>query len=1114
MFSVSLWLFSFFSLYFSGNLISIKLMMLKRGIILFVIAILINTELLSQQYFFRRYSIEEGLSQSSVYCIIQDSRGYIWMGTDGGGLSRFDGVKFDTFTKADGLSDIVVRSLFEDSKGNIWIGTGNGITLYDGFKFTAIGKDEGLPGSAVLKITEGSDGMIWAGTNDGGLAGISVGDSLVITSFTNEDGLISSNFVFDIYEDPAKKLWLGMIGGVNIIEFGDGPEKKIKKIVNPEIKSESIVSVISIEPGINDAVWLGTYGDGLFKATPSGGTDGYVIEPSVINNELPGLFIWDMLMGRDGELWIATDKNGVIKFRDKRITGVLNRERGLPSNQIIDLMEDEEGNYWFASFGQGAIMFGDERLLSYGQEEGLAGNQVLGIQLGSEDIFYIATEEGVQSFKNENGSIRQVNHFTSGNGLNDVGANTIISRGKQIWIGTNNGINILEGSVLSRFSKNTELPDRKINCLLSDSKNNLWIGTNGGYGRYSGDRLFFLSQEEGLIHSEVQTIIEDRKGRIWMGTIGGLVRLDGDIYTDFNAEDGLSFLRINCLAEDPAGNIWIGTFGGGIFKFDNTNSTAPISVIATREILSSNTINSLLFLNDTMLIAGTDKGFDQITIDNDQVITKAIHFGFDDGFTGENNINAVARDKDGFVWFGTKNGLVRFDPEQDEKYFEKPRVLVTDLKLFFEEVDWQQKGFKLHKFSSLPQHLVLSHNDNHITFEFTGFSYHSPEDLLFSYSLDPQSKEWSPYSNQREVQFPGLTPGSYTFKVRTKDKYGKVGDVTEYAFTIKPPFWMTTWFILSSLLLITIAIIIFVRIRERALIREKQKLERIIEERTREVVEQKDEIAKQRDVVTYQKKEITDSIYYAETIQLAVLPEEKILKKYFEDHFILFRPKDIVSGDFYWMSMKNDHLVFTAADCTGHGVPGAFMSMLGVSFLNKIVNETGIVQPAEILNALRENIVTALKQKGSFETSKDGMDIALCSIDLKNKKLWFAGANNPLLIVRKVNNEYEIIERKGDMMPVGFYSRMNNFKNHELDIVKGDTIYLFSDGFVDQFGGPGGRKFMKSRFRQMLIDHQELDMSTQKEVFIKTLEDWIHYPSENNTLIEQVDDIIVLGVRI
>lgn len=777
-------------------------------------------------------------------------------------------------------------------------------------------------------------------------------------------------------------------------------------------------------------------------------------------------------------------------------------------------MEDNEGNSWFASFDQGAIMFGDERFLSYGQSEGLAGNQVLSILFDTDDVFYVTTEEGLLRFRNENSRISRLSYFTSGSGLNDKGANAIIKKDKQIWIGTNNGINILDDSGISEFSMNSDLPDSKINCLLADSKGIIWIGTNVGYGRLSGNNLFFLSQEEGLIHSEVQTMIEDSEGRIWMGTMGGLVRLDGETYTDFDEEEGLSFTRIHCLAEDPSGNIWIGTFGGGIFKFDNNGGTEPISVIATKGILSSNTINSLLFLNDTMLIAGSDKGFDLLKLDKDQSITDVIHFGLNDGFTGENNINSIARDEDGLIWFGTKTGLIRFNPGLDDRNQEKPLTFITDLRLFFEEVDWKQKGFNLVKWSALPENLVLSHNDNHVTFEFTGFSFHNPEDLTFSYSLEPQSKEWSPYSNQREIQFPGLAPGNYSFKVKARNKYGIDGEVAEYPFTIKPPFWKTTGFIISSLILLIVAIIVFVRIRERSLIKEKQKLEKIVEERTKEVVEQKDEIARQRDVVTYQKKEITDSIYYAETIQLAVLPEEKILKKHFKDHFLLFRPKDIVSGDFYWMSLKNGHLIFTAADCTGHGVPGAFMSMLGVSFLNKIVNETGIVQPSEILNALRENIITALKQKGSYETSKDGMDIALCSVDLEKNKLWYAGANNPLFIVRKVASEYELIERKGDMMPVGFYSRMSSFTNHEIDIVKGDTIYLFSDGFVDQFGGDRGRKFMKKRFRQMLLDNQHLDMSSQKEAFNKILEDWMDYPSEHRTHIEQIDDIIVLGIQI
>jgi ligand-binding sensor domain-containing protein/serine phosphatase RsbU (regulator of sigma subunit) len=1093
--------------------------MLKRILIIVTLGMLSGTESFSQQYFFRKYSVEEGLPQSSVYCLLQDSRGFIWMGTDGAGVARFDGQKFETFNKSNGLSDNVVRSLFEDSKGNIWIGTDNGITYYDGYHFKIIGREQGLKGSSVMKITEGNNGIIWAATNDGGLAGLTIGDSITIASFTKDDGLVS-NFVFDIYEDTDKKLWLGMVGGINIIEFEDQSSKKIKNIEKPDIESESTVSVISIEPGPDRSIWLGTYGTGLFKAVYSQDEKKYTIESPAVNKNIPGLIVWDLYYRKDGELWIATDKNGVIKLKGDKVTGIFNKESGLLSNQILDIMEDKEGNTWFASFGQGAMMYDDEKFISYSEKDGIKGIQVLDVLFSAENNFYIATEEGLSQFKKEGTSIKRLNYYTAKNGLNDIGANAIEKFEKdQVWIGTNNGINILKGSKLSEFAGNDRLGSKNISSLLADSHKNLWIGTTGGYGKLSGDNLFFMNQEEGLIHDEVQTVIEDKKGRIWMGTMGGLVRLDGVKYTDFNTEDGLTTLKVYSLAEDPAGNIWIGTFGGGIFKFDISKDSIPISVIATKGILSSNTINSLQFISDTLLISGNDKGFDLLILGKDQVIKKVIHYNINDGFAGgENNPNSISADNDGFIWFGTKNGLVRYNPQIDFNYKYLPEAYITDIKLFFEKVDWESKGLKISKWSGLPENLVLSHNDNHLTFDFTGFCYHNPDDLEFTYYLENQSKGWSPYSRDREVVFSGLTPGNYSFMVKARNKFGQVGKTSEFKFVIKPPFWMTPWFYIPASILFVFIIITIIRLRERNLIKEKEKLEKIVVERTREVVEQKDEIERQRDVVTYQKKEITDSIHYAERIQQAVFPEDKILKNSFEDYFVLFRPKDIVSGDFYWMSYKNGHVVFTAADCTGHGVPGAFMSMLGVSFLNKIVNESGIVQPSEILKYLRENVITALKQEGSVETSKDGMDIALCSVDVANKKLWFSGANNPLFMFRKSDEGYEIIERKGDKMPIGIHSRMDSFTNYEIDIQKGDTIYLFSDGFLDQFGGPEGRKFMKPRFRQMLLDNQSLDMASQKEIFNITLEDWIKHPLENPTEHDvpfgQIDDIILIGVRI
>jgi hypothetical protein len=216
-------------------------------------------------------------------------------------------------------------------------------------------------------------------------------------------------------------------------------------------------------------------------------------------------------------------------------------------------------------------------------------------------------------------------------------------------------------------------------------------------------------------------------------------------------------------------------------------------------MLSSNSINSLLFISDTLLIAGTDKGFDLLELSKDQSVTNVIHFGLNDGFAGgENNANSIARDNDGFVWFGTKNGLVKFDPGIDVNYRFKPQASITGLKLFFEEVDWKQKGFELSKWSGLPENLVLSHRNNHITFEVTGFFFHNPEDLMFSYSLEPQSKDWAPYSALREIQFPGLTPGSYSFKLKARNKYGTAGEMAEFKFIIKPPVWQTKWFISYS----------------------------------------------------------------------------------------------------------------------------------------------------------------------------------------------------------------------------------------------------------------------------------------------------------------------------
>lgn len=292
-----------------------------------------------------------------------------------------------------------------------------------------------------------------------------------------------------------------------------------------------------------------------------------------------------------------------------------------------------------------------------------------------------------------------------------------------------------------------------------------------------------------------------------------------------------------------------------------------------------------------------------------------------------------------------------------------------------------------------------------------------------------------------------------------------------------------------------------------------------VKERTIEIEQQRDVVISQKNEIEKINTEITDSIRYAKYIQSSILPKEEQLESFLGDHFILYNPKDIVSGDFYWTSNIDNKTIIAAADCTGHGVPGAFMSMLGTTLLNEIINKEHITDPGDILNRLRREVINSMKQKGERGEQKDGMDIALCTLDSENMKLQFAGANNPLYLIRKSNllsvgelrcesdGDDCLYEIKGDLMPIGIYDRMEDFTVHEIEIYKGDTIYLFSDGFPDQFGGPDRKKFGYKQFREMLLRYSSATMAEQKIILEKTLDEWMG----NNS---QIDDILIIGFRI
>ena len=282
----------------------------------------------------------------------------------------------------------------------------------------------------------------------------------------------------------------------------------------------------------------------------------------------------------------------------------------------------------------------------------------------------------------------------------------------------------------------------------------------------------------------------------------------------------------------------------------------------------------------------------------------------------------------------------------------------------------------------------------------------------------------------------------------------------------------------------------------------KKKANIALEEKNKIIQEQKEVAESQRDQIAYQKKHITDSIQYAKRIQTALLPSLELFSDEIE-HFVLFKPRDIVSGDFYWVTKQGNIQIIIAADCTGHGVPGAFMSMLGVSLLNEIVINKKITHPNDILNRLRDKIIESLKQTtGAAEGVKDGMDITICTIDYSTNIMEFAGAHNPLYFIR----DNELSEIKGDKMPVAIYDKLDPFQAHAMELKKGDTFYIFSDGFVDQFGGPQQKKFLSKNFKNILLELQPLPMIDQAKKLDVIFEEW-------KKDVDQIDDVTVIGIR-
>ncbi|MCF6185792.1 MAG: SpoIIE family protein phosphatase, partial [Bacteroidales bacterium] len=556
-------------------------------------------------------------------------------------------------------------------------------------------------------------------------------------------------------------------------------------------------------------------------------------------------------------------------------------------------------------------------------------------------------------------------------------------------------------------------------------------------------------------------------------------------------------------------NFWIAA-GSSVLFYDGTH----LDTIDSKNGLMAQQVYLLIIDNKNRLFVGTNKGLNRIDLTRFYV-EKNIYikqYGYMDGFMGkECNRNAVMKDSKGRLWFGTVKGLEVYEPQKDAVNFLKPSIFITGIGVNFKKPDWKLYASEMDSSTNLPINAVLPYTQNNLHFSFVSNSLKIPKKVAYKYQLNPIDNNWSPPFNKNELDFKSLPPNDYTLKIIAANDDGLWNDQPlVFSFTIKPPFYLTWWFITLAIVFVLVLIIVYIKAREKKLVKEKKILEGEVQKRTLEIV-------KQKEIVERKNKDITDSINYAQNIQIAILPNEGAIRHTLTDSFVFFRPKDVISGDFFWFTKHNGKIYITAAGCTGPGVPGALMSMLGMAFINELIHSGIAKTAAEFLNELRKNVIEALNQEDQTER-KDGMDIAFCILDSENNSLNYAGANNPLYIVRDKNNpsvpntklyeneQVNLYEIKGDKKPVGLHIHQDRFTDHYVETEKTDYFYIFSDGFADQFGGPKGKKFKYSTLRNLLMEIHPLSSTGKKEKLKTVFLDWLGN-------LEQIDDVLIVGFR-
>jgi ligand-binding sensor domain-containing protein/serine phosphatase RsbU (regulator of sigma subunit) len=1032
--------------------------------------------LYSQAYRFKNYGIDNGLPSNVVYTLTQDNNGYLWVGTTEG-LSRFDGFDFYKVTFPDSTNGRYPTASIKDNKGTLWFGCSDGTVFYS--QGSTLKQVPLTNSSTISCLLEGPDGLIYAIPQRKLVFSINPvkPDEVHPYSISSDPVMSSASF------SHSGNLLIGTQENLLICEVKADSIKTLKVIEGFDYSR-----IISIHQ-MNDSTRfiIGTDGNGLFQLqlTP----DNSILSRFTGYPELETLTVRAITEDSEKNLWISTSETGAVRLtlnsKDETLQSVrfLNKTSGLPGDNVTLVFRDLEDNYWIGFNGAGLSMLSSDAFSFYAPGENGNPNNIIYINKLNSDYF-LGTPTGFYVYDLSGARPVSFTNLTRQAGRNEISAYHIDSK-NNVWIGTKGSGLFLKNSTgnISQFFRSGDTGADYITNIEMDDEN-IWLATLNGVNiisRKSGALLKNYNINNGLPHNSINQIFLTADGSAYVATESDrLYRIDVDsgIIVSDAVMYGILLNKILAVTQGRDGVIWAATQGNGVFECYR-DSVKEITV--TNGLLSNYTY-SILSDSENNIWIGHQRGFSRYNPMTG--VTKI--YGTDFARGGSCNTDGMYESPDGKIFIGTTEGLIIYDRLKDKKKQVAPFNNINSITI--NEVNYPyQPSF------SLPYKKRYA-----VRVNYSGINFSDPEKVYYSTYLENYDDDWTKVSSSREVKY-SLRDGKYNFNLISVNEDGlSQENPVSFQIIIKRPIWREWWFILSLIGIVSGIVVLIVREREKVLKKREEYLETELEARTQVVRKQKAEIE-------LQNHEITDSINYARRIQSSILPDTSKLREQFKDAFIMLYPRDIVSGDFFWFDkLDNDMFVLVCADSTGHGVPGAFMSMIGTTLLRDIVTRQKISRPSEILTLLDKQIFSTLNQKLDVGVSNDGMDVVVCEFTLKNRHIRFASAMRTVILVLGGETYYI----KGNRSSVGGESVMEKyFDDQEYYLNEGDTLYMFSDGLPDQFGGPDGKKMKIARLKRLIGEVSKLPMDQQEEAVAKFYYDW-------KGKHDQVDDILFMGVRV